>query len=371
LTFWEVTFSGLIEDTIRVSPSFTLTAGARYYFQNFFHNDPNNLAPRFGFAWKPNANSKTVVRGGSGVFYDRTGPRPIADVLQLDGSRLDHYLINNPGFLTPPSSQQLTPSLVTLSSTAKIPYVVQWNLGVEQQIGKAGVLSLDYMSSRGIKLFRSIDLNTPLSSLAPRPDPAIGQLRVIDSEGRSTYDQLEFTYRGNITKWFTAQASYRLAKSMSNTDAVTFFPADSYHPNLDWGRSNLDQRHRFYVMGSSNLPHNLRLGTALRVASGMPYNITTGNDDNGDGNFNDRPAGVTRNSGHGPGSLNLDVKLNYDWHVQKKQDGIVVSTGISAFNVINHTNYQTPIGIITSPFFGQSVSAGAPRQLQLSASVRF
>ena len=58
------------------------SAGLRYDWQNFFH-DHNNFAPRLSFAYSPGKTPKTVIRGGAGVFYDRSGARPIQDILLL------------------------------------------------------------------------------------------------------------------------------------------------------------------------------------------------------------------------------------------------------------------------------------------------
>src|SRR5215470_8038891 len=71
-----------------------------YDWQNYFE-DHNNLAPRFSFAYPPDQSRKTVIRGGFGLFYDRTGPGPISEVLRFDGERLRRYVIINPCFPNP------------------------------------------------------------------------------------------------------------------------------------------------------------------------------------------------------------------------------------------------------------------------------
>ena len=73
----------------------------RYYFQNYFHDDSNNLAPRFGFAYAPTKRGRTVIRGGAGVFYDRTGPSPIGDLLHFNGVNLLRFIVNNPVIQNP------------------------------------------------------------------------------------------------------------------------------------------------------------------------------------------------------------------------------------------------------------------------------
>ena len=66
-------------------------------------------------------------------------------------------------------------------------------------------------------------------------------------------------------------------------------------------------------MSLANLPlrKRFRLGTSLRVLSALPYNITTGRDDNGDTSSNDRPAGVTRNTGRGSTLVDMGARLSW------------------------------------------------------------
>src|SRR5260370_21738325 len=85
-----------MEDSVRIKPNLSFTLGLRYYFQNYFNNDVNNFAPRFAFAYAPRPQSKTVFRGGAGVFYDRYGNRAVAHLLHYDGRTLLRHISTPP-----------------------------------------------------------------------------------------------------------------------------------------------------------------------------------------------------------------------------------------------------------------------------------
>src|SRR3984893_323391 len=91
MVFYERIIDGFAQDDIRLRPNLMISAGLRYDWQNYFH-DNNNFAPRFSFAYSPKAGGNTVFRGGAGVFYDRTGPRPIFDILLFNGELLKLYV---------------------------------------------------------------------------------------------------------------------------------------------------------------------------------------------------------------------------------------------------------------------------------------
>ena len=130
--FLERVLGAFIDDNIRVKPNFSVYLGMRYYFQNYFHDDPDNFAPRFGFAYAPWNQGKTVIRGGAGVFYDRTGPSPIGDMLHFNGVNLLRFIVNNPIIQNPgnPRSPPINvpTSIVTLDPGARIPYSVQYSV---------------------------------------------------------------------------------------------------------------------------------------------------------------------------------------------------------------------------------------------------
>lgn len=113
-------------------------------------------------------------------------------------------------------------------------------------------------------------------------------------------------------------------------------------------------------------------GVALSLYSGKPVNVTTGSDDNHDGIINDRPAGVSRNTLPGPGLINLDVSIAHDFLFSKSPEHSKKFTvSLNSFNVLNHPNDVTYVGVITSPFFRQAVQTQPPRRFQFDAQFKF
>jgi hypothetical protein len=372
--FLEKTFAGIFEDTVRPQPNLSLSFGVRYYWQNYFHDIPYNVAPRFGFAWAPRAKGRSVVRGGGGVFFDRTGPSPIADLLHFNGVRLKRFLVDSPGYPILPSELASVPtSIVTLDPQQRIPYAIQYGIGLEQQLNPATSVFANYVGMRGIDRFRSRDVNAPPPpAYAARPFPNLGQDRQIESEGYLKSNALEFGFRGRPTKFLTGQARYNLGKTYNDSAYIGAFPANSYAPDADWSRSNNDQRHKFDMLASLEAGSWFNFGTALSIYSGKPVNITTGSDDNRDGLAIDRPAGVPRNIMHGPSFIEFDLNAGHDFALSREgKKGPIASLTLNGFNVLNHTNYTTYIGVAGSPFFGRPVEAEPPRRIQLNLQFMF
>ena len=372
--FLEKVISGFIEDTIRVSPRLSLSAGLRYYHQNYFHDVPDNFAPRLSFAFAPTAKGKFVFRGGAGLFYDRTGPRPIFDLLYFNGVNLQRFILSNPPYpVTPADLVGVPSSIVTLDPRLRIPYRFHYSFGIERQVTAKSTFSATYVGSRGIDLFRSVDANAPLPpNFSSRPDPLLGQDRQIQSDGYQKNNGLELTFRGNPSRFFSGQVQYTLSKTYNNTTNIYWFPANSYDPAADWARSDTDRRHKFDLLGSTHAGDLFTFGVALSLYSGLPVNVTTGADNNGDGVINDRPPGFARNTMHGPGLINLDLNIAHDFRLSKeKKSPRALTVSLNSFNVLNHPNDVTYIGVITSPLFGQAVAALPPRRTQLNLEYKF
>ena len=380
IVFVEKVLGGFFQDEARVLPNLQISVGVRYDWQSYFH-DNNNIAPRVSLAYAPGKSKKTVIRAGGGFFYDRTGPGVIFDLIRYNGNRLQQYLITNPLF---PDPLAVGPTnVVRLEPGVKIPYTLQSSAGVERQLGKATTLTVTYTGIRGVHVFRSRDVNAPTPPLyIARPDPNLGVWRQVESAGDLETHSLEIGLRGNVTRYFTGMVQYTLGRAYNNVggtpagvsrnSGIDVFPANNYDLSGEWSRADFDQRHRFSLIGTATAGKYFKLGAAVSLYSGQPYNETTGRDDNHDGLANDRPAGVRRNSLQGPGYADLDLRWSHDFFLAtaRKDKVPAITLGFDAFNVLNHVNYVSYIGDLSSPFFGKPVAAQPPRRLQLSFRFR-
>jgi hypothetical protein len=288
--------------------------------------------------------------------------------------RLKKFIVDNPSYpITQPELAMVPTGVVVLDPRQRIPYTIQYGLGVERPLNASSSLFLNYIGARGIDLFRSIDANAPTPpTYAARPNPNLGQERELQSEGYLKSNAVEFGFRGRPFKFFSGQARYNLGKTYDDTSGITYFPANSYAPNAEWSRSDNDQRHKFDMLGTVEAGKWFNFGTAFSAYSGKPVNITTGNDENRDGLAIDRPQGVPRNRLHGPGYLELDLNLQHDFLLTKEgSKGLMATVSVNSFNVLNHKNDMTYIGVISSPLFGRAVAAQPPRRMQLDLEFKF
>jgi hypothetical protein len=90
--------------------------------------------------------------------------------------------------------------------------------------------------------------------------------------------------------------NYTLSWTNSDSDGATSLPADNYNLAAEWGRAYTDRRHSVFVGGRISLPYGFNLSPFITASSGSPFSITTGFDENGDTNLNDRPSGLARNA---------------------------------------------------------------------------
>jgi hypothetical protein len=363
-----------IKDDWQARSGLSLSFGLRYDWQNYFH-DNNNFAPRFSVAYAPGKKKTNVLRAGIGVFNDRSGPVVIADVLHSQPGGLIKYVVSNPGYPDPFASAAAAasqpPSIVQLAPDVQIPQTVQYSVGLDHQLQKALTLSLTYTGSRGYHLFRSRDVNAPPPSLyLTRPDPAYGVVRQVESTGRQEFDSLQITVRGKLSRWFNGQMMYVLTRGYNDTNGIGSYPANDYDLSGEWARADFDRRHRVNLLGRMDLKL-FDLGVGLGMNTGWPYNETLGLDPFNNGRGRARPVGVPRNSLETTGFAQLDLRASRSLKLGAGKDAREITFGLDAFNVLNHVNYGAFIGTLSSPLFGQPVSARGARQLQFSARMKF
>ena len=307
----------------KMTQKFNLSLGARYEGQTNI-SDHNNIDPRMGFAYQ--LAKTAALRGGAGVFHQRFDENTVEQLLRLDGTRQEQIVIRYPTFCldltclnfsgmgtsnTPPSLRVRAPELVT-------PYNINTSLSLEKSLPKGLGLTFSWDVTRGVHLYRSRNLNAPLpgAPLNPArpgtflpPDPTKGNINQLESTGTSLSNNYTIGFRQQIrNKWnLNLFGNYTLGYNNSDTDNAFNTPADNYNLRGEWGRSGQDTRHRFFTGTNFRLPWGVNVNTNVNWSSSRPYNITTGLDNNGDTVLNDRPEGLKRNSGKGPGLFNMNL----------------------------------------------------------------
>ncbi len=348
-----------LQDDWRARPNFTLSAGLRYENQTNIHS-PINFAPRLSFAWSPGAagrQPKTVLRGGFGVFYDRAGENLTLQANRFNGTNQQQFVISERplpflcgaagspadgcatseqvatveaqnaiarGILSQargvlfagqplPSIDTLTPfrsaqTTRRLDPDLSAPYTLQSTFSVERLLPGKVTATVNYIHTRSLHLLRVRNINAPLNGV--RPQPTQGNLFEYESNGVLNQDQLVISANTRFSAKFSIFSNYTLSKTNSDTDGVGLFPADNYNLRQEYGRSLIDVRHRFFFGGSYTLPWEIRVNPLIIATSGRPFNITTGLDNNGDTQFNDRPALAT--AATNPLNLKVTPLGNFD-----------------------------------------------------------
>ena len=378
--YWINEFGAFVQDQVKLSPRLQMSLGLRYDWQTFLP-DNNNLGPRVSLSYAP-GQGKTILRVGTGIFYDRTGGDFPSTVKLHNGVALRSIQVQNPSFpFSAPGAGDLPTNLVRFENNVRTPYALQYSFGVERQVHRSVTLTAAYRGQVQVKSFRSRDANAPVlppnpSLLAdyPRPDARYGEIQQIESGGRTLQNALDLSFRGRAGRWFSGQAQYTLSRFEGNTGGINAFPQDQYQPNAEWGRSDKDRLQRFNLIGNINPDHWLTLGVNATLSSGLPYTEITGDDYFHTGLGNARPAGVGRNTREGGGVASVDLLYDHDFFLTRQHaedKARVLSAGISAFNVLNRPNFTNYEGTLSSIRFGQPTAALAGRQLQFSVGYRF
>jgi hypothetical protein len=426
-----------VQDDMKVRKGLTLTGGVRYEAQTHVP-DALNLAPRVGFTWAPFKSGKTTLRGSWGIFYDWLPTNIYSQTLQVDGFRQREVNIINPTFpdpggagATPPTNRYL------LAGDRVMSYSQRLSAGIAQTFSRRINTNVLYSYAYRYALLSGRNLNAPVNGV--RPNPEFANIVLAAPDGKGTQHSLNVSMNVNLAppaasgapgapgpstivmpgggvmimagpgagpptsgprfSWrrgLTISGFYSLGRNYDNTDGPFAIPA-SLKLDDEWGPSTSDRRHNGFVAVTSSALRNLSARLSFNGTSATPLTIRTGTDDNGDLVFNDRPAGVGRNSARTVATWNSSANVGYSFTLGKKQvtsgggvqvmgspAGLTVNptaaqtmpryrlnVSVSIHNLFNQPVYSGFSGIMTSPFFLKPTSASGVRRVTFSTNVSF
>jgi hypothetical protein len=369
-----------------------------------------NFAPRASIAWDPFGDGRTVVRLGSGIFYDLLGTRELSVVGGFMPPFFERYVISKPSFPNALEAVQgaasPVPTTNSISYRPSQPYVAQYQITIQRDLGHNTVVEAGYSGSRGLHLVgdvKNIDTTVPdflsngqiyfAASNGPI-NPAFSSMTMRETDFDSHYNSLNTDMRAKLARDLHVQAKFAWSHSIDD-DSVALHD-DSYNnelvPNVfnlgdNTGSSDFDCRFVFAANFTWQLPGvrsrgaNAVLGGwaldgLMQAQSGNPFNPIVGFDnahllggtDDGQrpnyapingpiitGNINQYfnplaftlpPSGYLGNLGRngftGPDLVMVTLALERDFLKSEKR---VLRIRAEGFNVANHPNFQIPSGI--------------------------
>jgi len=347
------------QDSWRVRPSLTLNLGLRYdttfgLFRASGRNQDQNpavvtlnalhiglspgiphdyrraFAPRLGFAYSPGSSTRTVIRGGVGLYYNDLNQNGWVDAFRA---------VNEPftGLLAPDEQGAV------IDPNYHTPYALQASIGFERVLSPTWRLNIHYEHQQGVHQYRRYEYVSDFT--LPAAAPSISLFR---TDNRSRYDGVAFQVQHSFAKHFELSAHYTL--SSAKTWGATVGELADYVNGVsdvrnafgpgDYGPSGEDVRHRFVLAGTLRLPGKVELITLSQFESARPYTLATPVDLNDDGlDSNDRAVvnGVQTSLDQFRGTpysqIDLRVSRDFRW-----REHVTIKPFVEFFNLLNRTN---------------------------------
>ena len=303
-----------IQDDWRARPNLTLSGGLRLEQQTGIANHLD-WEPRVAIAWgigSAKAVPKTVLRIGTGLFYDRFTENLILQANRLNGINQEKFVVTSPCFFDPNSrsldqrDQSDVPGVHRLADhlqhLAAPPLPRHYRnrrhaRAATQQVGQRLGFLFEFARLRSIAFEQyqySAPRHFPANPVYPLGTPG----NVYQFQSGAIYRQNELISQVNyrFRTRISLRGYYALNYANSNTAGATSFPSNPFNLQEDYGRAEFDVRHRVFLGGSINLPRNISLFPFFLANSGVPYSVTISRDLIGSSQFNQRPAFATAQS---------------------------------------------------------------------------
>jgi hypothetical protein len=330
-------------------------------------NDLDNIAPRLAVTWDALGNSRTFIRGGYGVLYDRVAL--YGAMAEKIGSTWAVYRFRNPGTTDPVALRDRVaagdtsgPNIILLPDRLETPANHQWSVGIGQQLSDALALNLDYVNQHVKNTYVSIRTNLQ------RMIPQYGDITLWDDFGDAKFRGLlaSITYDRQPTR---LNLAYTLGWSESEFAGSTTsdYPDSSAYAMQ---RSEGDERHRLVISGLTQLPFGIDVSGIAIVASPRPFLASVGFDVNQNGtSLDDWPNGTRthRRDGWDHWYRTVDLRLGKSFPVRGGRLNVTAEV-FNAFNWANHSEYQATQ---TALGYGEPVADYARRQGQLGIRYQF
>lgn len=395
------------QDDWKLTKRISVSGGLRYFAQT----SPTVLtafAPRLGIAVALGKKQQWTVHARTGLFYSPIDSATSLETIRLDGLRQISTTVYSPSFSNPLGSAAATSPIQEerrFSSGIGISPSSQSQLSVEHTFFKSWSVNANAYYSASWGVLRSSNINAPFLASATgdpatAPRPLAPNLNLFEY-GRTGRFAGPYAFLGvnHFARKFSLISGYLYDGFRTNADSPNTFPQSSYVKTGDWARPTNAATHVLFLVFIYSLPFKIESTTNLGAASGVPFDVTTGFDNNGDGVFNDRPQRVSspgpgtyatrygllstntlngdlpRNIGTMPATVHLDLSLSRSF-VFKEKHGTTVHAQTLRFdarsaNLLNHANYTAVDGVVGSPQFGLPVTADFGRRIELGARLSF